>query len=382
MSKRSTARILGVMATVALGLCGGWRANGDELAERIEKLEQKIGELTADGGGAAMKGEVQIHGYGELHYNNLSGQGGAPDLKELDLHRFVLFFGYDFSERIRFQSEVEIEHASVGQGEDKPGYVALEQAFLEFDLNERHAVRAGIFLMPVGLLNPTHEPSRFYGVERNRVENQILPTTWSEGGVGLVGELGGGWRYETYLHSGLNTSTGSLYAVRNGRQRVAHADASDPAATLALNWSVPGVTLGGAVNYQSDVTQGRDPDAGAAWLGEVHADLKRGPLGLRAVYAEWALDGEGPKRMGADRQYGWYVEPFYRVTDAVGVFARYSEWDNQAGSSDTASRKRQWDAGVNWWPHEQVVVKADYQWQDNKSGKDQNGFNLGVGYEF
>lgn len=327
-------------------------------------------------------GEVRLGGYGELHYNNLSGKGGAPDLEEVDFHRFVLFFGYDFSDRIRFQSEVEIEHVIAGNGADKPGYVVLEQAFLEFDLNDSHMVRAGIFLVPVGLLNTTHEPPRFYGVERSPVENQILPTTWFEGGVGLVGALGAGWHYEAYLHAGLNTSTGSTYAVRNGRQRVAHADASDPAATLALNWRAAGLTLGGAVHYQSDITQGRDPDAGEAWLGEVHADLRRGPLGLRALYAEWSLDGDGPKSVDADRQYGWYVEPSLRATDSVGLFARYNEWDNRAGSNATESRKRQWNTGMNWWPHEQVVVKADYQWQDNENGKDQNGFNLGIGYEF
>jgi phosphate-selective porin len=364
--------------SVIVGLGGVVRA--DDVTQRVQKLEQQVAELTGAGGRSIAEGGVQIHGYGELHYNNLSGKGGAADKEEIDFHRFVLFFGYEFTDRIRFNSEFELEHSLAG--ESKPGEVELEQAYLDFDLSDSHTARAGLFLVPVGLLNPTHEPPRFYGVERNPVENNILPTTWWEAGAGMQGDIGAGWRYEAYLHSGLNTSTGSTYAVRAGRQKVAQATASDPAATLALNWSIPGGTLGGAVNYQSDITQGADSNAGEAWLGEVHADLRRGPFGLRALYAEWALAGEGPKRMDADRQLGWYVEPSYRVTDSVGVFARYGEWDNQAGSSDTASLKRQWDAGVNWWPHNQVVVKADYQWQDNTNGKDQNGFNLGVGYEF
>jgi hypothetical protein len=380
MSKRSTVQIGVGVATVAIGLCGVWRANGDEVTERIEKLEQQVSELTAAAPQSAQGEGVLIKGYGELHYNNLQGKGGAADKEEIDLHRFVMFFGYDFSERIRFYSELEVEHAFAGPG--KPGEVEMEQAYLDFDLTDRHSARAGLFIVPVGFLNQTHEPPRFYGVERNPVENRVLPTTWREAGVGMHGELGAGWRYEAYVHSGLNTSTGSTYAVRDGRQSAANAKASDPATTLALNWSIPGVTLGGAVNYQSDVTQGADPDAGEAWLGEVHADLKRGPFGLRALYAEWALDGEGPKSMDADRQCGWYLEPSYRITQSVGVFARYGEWDNQAGSSDTASKKTQIDTGVNWWPHEQVVVKADYQWQDNANGKGQNGVNLGIGYEF
>lgn len=379
MSKRSTLQVGVLVATVAIALNGVCRAD-DDVEQRVQTLERQVSELTAGGDRSAAEGGVQIHGYGELHYNNLSGKGGAADKEEIDFHRFVLFFGCEFTDRIRFNSEFELEHALAG--ESKPGEVELEQAYLDFDLNDRHTVRAGLFLVPVGLLNPTHEPPRFYGVERPAVESAILPTTWWEAGAGMHGELGAGFKYEAYVHSGLGTSTGSLYAVRSGRKKVASAPASDPAGTLALSWSVPGVTLGGAAHYQSDITQGADPDAGSAWMGEVHADLRRGPLGLRALYAEWALDGECPKSMDADRQVGWYVEPSYRITEAVGVFARYNEWDNQAGSSDTASRKRQWDAGVNWWPHEQVVVKADYQWQDNKSGKDQNGFNLGLGYEF
>lgn len=375
-----TVQIGVAAASVVIGLSGVDRANADDVVERVVKLEQQVAGLRAGGAGPGLADGILIHGYGELHYNNLQGKGGAADKEEIDLHRFVLFFGYDFNERIRFYSELEVEHAFAGPG--KPGEVEMEQAYLDFDLTDRHSARAGLFIVPVGLLNQTHEPPRFYGVERNPVENRVLPTTWREAGVGMHGELGAGWRYEAYVHSGLNTSTGSTYAVRSGRQSAANANASDPAATLALNWSIPGVTLGGAVNYQSDITQGRDPDAGSAWLGEVHADLRRGPFGLRALYAGWALDGEGPKRMGADRQVGWYVEPSYRVNESVGVFARYNEWDNQAGTGTTASRKRQWDAGVNWWPHEQVVVKADYQWQDNANGKDQNGFNLGVGYEF
>jgi hypothetical protein len=350
--------------------------------ERLEILERRLDALTQSRPATDLQERLQLHGYGELHYNDLSGRGGASDEGELDFHRFVLFLGYDFNDRIRFHSELELEHALAGDG--KPGEVELEQAYVDIDLTEdhNHTARAGLFLVPVGLLNPTHEPPRFYGVERNSVEKNIIPTTWWEGGLGLHGELGAGWQYETAVHSGLNTSTGSTYAVRSGRQKVAKATASDPAATLALSWNAPGVTLGGAVQYQSDMTQGSDASAGSAWLGELHASVQRGPLGLRALYAEWALNGNGPESMGADRQYGWYVEPSYRITDRVGVFARYSEWDNQAGSGASDSGKAQIDTGVNWWPHEQVVFKADYQWQDNDNGKEQNGVNLGVGYEF
>jgi len=70
-----------------------------------------------------------IGGYGELHYNNLDGSGGKSDKKEIDLHRFVLYFGHEFTDDIRFFSEVEYEHGVAG--DDQVGEVEIEQAFVE-----------------------------------------------------------------------------------------------------------------------------------------------------------------------------------------------------------------------------------------------------------
>ena len=118
-----------------------------------------------------------IGGYGELHYNNIE------DTESIDFHRFVLFFGHEFTESIRFFSEFELEHALSGDG--KPGEVELEQAYIEMDLTESTTLKTGLFLVPVGIINETHEPPTFYGVERNPVEKNIIPATWWEAGAGF-----------------------------------------------------------------------------------------------------------------------------------------------------------------------------------------------------
>ena len=85
---------------------------------------------------------------------------------------------------MRFFSEFELEHSLVKdtqEGEEAPGEVELEQAFIEYDFDQRNTARAGVFLLPIGILNETHEPPTFYGVERNTVENVIIPTTWWAG---------------------------------------------------------------------------------------------------------------------------------------------------------------------------------------------------------
>ena len=55
-------------------------------------------------------------------------------------------------------------------GDGTSGYVELEQAYVEYDLTGSTSISAGLFLIPIGLLNQTHEPDTFYGVERNDVE--------------------------------------------------------------------------------------------------------------------------------------------------------------------------------------------------------------------
>ena len=368
-----------MMVLLVLGVVSG-NVCAETTEERLAYLEKEVLDLKRQRSSTGPLSEVDLGGYGELHYNNLSGSGGASDSETVDFHRFVIYMGYEFSDRIRFSSELELEHSL--SGDEEPGEVELEQAYIDFDLNANHTFRGGLFLLPVGIINETHEPTTFYGVERNSVEKNILPTTWWEAGAGMHGGITEDLLYSVYIHSGLMTSTNSSYAVRSGRQKVAKANASDLAATIALKWSIPGVTVGGSAQYQSDITQGSDPDAGDALLGELHADLHKGPLGLRTLYSEWALDGEGPDSLGSDKQYGWYVEPSFRPIDSFGVFARYSEWNSKAGSEGIDGEKAQYDVGVNWWPHEQVVVKADYQWQDNENGREQNGFNLGLGYDF
>ncbi|HEV8646594.1 MAG TPA: porin, partial [Burkholderiales bacterium] len=310
---------------------------------------------------------------------------------QIDFHRFVLFVGHQFTDRIRFFSELEVEHSLVGDtwpadGSKKPGEVELEQAYLEFSLTDRIQSKVGLFLLPIGILNETHEPPTFFGVERNIVETNVIPTTWWEGGAGVRADFGAGFSTDVAVHSGLKvaTSGSGAFLTRGGRQKVANAVAEDPAVTGRIKWTgMPGVELALSAQYQDDLTQGAQPTE--AVLIETHASIRRGPWWLRALYARWDLNSDQAQAIGRDEQYGWYVEPAYIFTTGkgdVGVFARYSETDNTAGDS-TDSKLRQTDVGVNYWPHPQVVLKADYQIQDAPPGQvDDDRVNLGVGFMF
>ncbi len=324
-------------------------------------------------------GRTNIGGYGELHYNF-----GKAD--KADFHRWVMFLDHAFNENVRFVSEIELEHSIAGEG--KAGEIELEQAYIEFDINDTDTAKAGLFLMPVGILNETHEPATFYGVERNLVEKNIIPTTWWEGGVAYRHTNDSGWAFDAAAHTGLfsPTSGSKAFNIRSGRQKVGNAEASDGAVTTRVTYSgTPGLQLGFSAQYQADIAQSTFSETIDATLVSAHADYKRGGFGLRALYARWDLGGAAPGAIGADEQFGYYIEPSYRFeTEAgdIGFFARYSVYDNYAGNT-TNTDNAFFDIGMNYWPIENVVFKWDVQFTEfSDSSKDEEIINVGVGYHF
>ena len=358
-----------------------------EVQKSVESVADAIesGSVGGSNGNSALAG-LSVGGYGELHY-----EGGAKD--EIDFHRFVLFLGHEFTDNIRFFSEIEVEHVIAGEG--KNGEVELEQAFVEFDLGENAQVWGGLHLVPVGLINETHEPPTFYGVERNVVERNIIPTTWWEAGIGARGNIGStGFSYDASLTSGLELNTSNDFNIRSGRRRASEAPFVSQAYTGRLQYSgIPGVRVASSLYYQGDVTQGAGDaisgDSVSAVLWSSTLDAKYKGFGLRALHANWTLDGAEVDASGRDKQNGFYIEPSYSIDTPfayleaarLGVFYRYSEWDNRAGlDNDTGFSRNVF--GVNFWPVPDVVLKMDYINQKSDAGVDSNSLNLGIGYQF
>jgi hypothetical protein len=381
-----------LVSAIAFGIAQPAFAVSDEefnaLQEQLNMLADQVEENSRG------TSSTSIGGYGELHYNNLS-DGNGNTKKEVDFHRFVLFVNHEFNDRIRFFSELEIEHSLVGGGKaskfdgtdfiegknSAPGFVELEQAYIQFDLNENTKANAGLFLMPVGILNETHEPDTFYGVERNPVEKNIIPTTWWEAGAMLSGHYGSGFSYDVAITSGLDGGTN----VRGGRQKVAKATANNLAATGRVKYTgVAGLELAATLQYQDDMTQDSSDTVGSATLITTHARWNVGDVTLTGLYGRWDIDVDATASAddkAKDSQDGGYLEASYKVSPKFGVFVRQNEWDN-GGTNVAGTSKSQTDIGFNYWPHENVVVKADYQLQSNDSSAEFDGFNLGIGYQF
>lgn len=384
----------------------------EELAAQVRAQQAQIEALTAaaekapaTSAGGAWYGKTSVGGYGEAYFKRIDG------LKdEFDAYRFVLFVGHQFSDKVRFHSELEVEHAYVkdsdttckvtddgdgvvqvgelncGSASTTSGYVAVEQLYLEYDYFGAQRAAAGQLLVPVGILNETHEPDTYNGVFRPAVEREIIPTTWFETGLKFSGDVVAGLSYDAMYSSGLKSATGS---VKDGRQRGSKADGSDPSTTLRVKYTgVPGLEVAASWNHQADMSQGAPSVANEnleADLLTAHVAFERGILGLRTLVAQWDLDkaalAAGDRKRA--EQEGWYVEPYVKVLPKLTVFARYSEWDAEA-ADNTSSQYQETVAGVNWYLHERAVVKADIQHRDHpdRSKTDEDGFNLGVGFSF
>lgn len=347
--------------------------------EEFKTLQEQFNQLAdqVEDNSKNSTSDTSVGGYGELHYNNISNSDNSKETKRLDLHRFVIFINHEFNDDIRLFTEFEIEHALVKDTEDgsNSGEVEVEQAYVQFDLGEHTKANAGVFLIPVGIMNETHEPPTFYGVERNPVEKNIIPATWWEGGAMLSGHYDSGFSYDLALTSGLDGGTD----IRGGRQKVSNANASNLAVTGRIKYTgISGLELAGTVQLQDDMTQDTSDEIDGATMIEAHARWNIADFTLTGLYATWDIDGEEATAEEKDTQDGGYVEASYKVHPKFGIFVRQNEWDN-GGTGDTA--KSQTDLGFNYWPHEDVVLKADVQTQNTAAG-DLDGFNLGIGYQF
>lgn len=97
---------------------------------------------------------VTIGAYGQIDYNQPFNDTTRSN-GNLDVHRMVLFMGYQFNDKVQFATEIEFEHVSE---------VFVEQAFLNYKINDKINFRGGLMLIPMGIINEYHEPTTYNGV--------------------------------------------------------------------------------------------------------------------------------------------------------------------------------------------------------------------------
>ena len=377
---------------------------------------------------------LSLWGYGEAyltHPTHVSGEAQA------DLARAVFGIGYQFDERTSFNSEFEVEHA-VASASD-PGEFEVEQFFVEHQVAPWGNVRVGLFLMPFGLLNEHHEPTNFYGMQRNFVETLIIPSTWREGGFemnahgesGLALSLGvttgfdlSKWDFAPEFppyRNALTLEDNDVAPLQATHQELALANAAHPAWHVALNYTgLPGLRLGGALFSGEAVGVPSPPNAPPTGtprvtLWEGHARWTPAGFDLSAVYARGSLSNTAAANLANPGSptplpaafYGYFVQAAYADGLALGgyrlaPFARY-EYYTLGSSYEGAAPvvpaglvplssspgdygtwpigyDRVFTVGANFYVTPNVVLKLDYQSFD--VNKDFTRIDLGLGLAF
>ncbi len=388
----------------------------------------------ADAAGAGAFSNVRLWGYGEVYYTRPTHDTAKA---QADLARAVFGIGYAFDAKTEFNSEYEVEHA-VSSSSDV-GEFEVEQFYVDRQVNEALTVRAGLFLMPFGFLNEHHEPTNFYGVQRNFVETLVIPSTWREGGFNLHGETPVGLSWNAGLTTGFDLSKWNFapeypqYTTALGledsasaplqstHQELALANAQHLSEYVALGYyGVPGLSLGAAISTGDAVKVAAPPNATIpgeqrVTLWEAHARWTPGRADLSALYAHGAIGNLGlanaanpgsPNPIPSDF-YGYFVQAAYEAWDhgdyRLAPFVRWERYDMGARYAGTTGpslptglvplssaagdygywpqvRDRVWTVGANFYVTSHVVLKADYQWFHENA--DFTRFDLGLGVAF
>jgi len=359
-------------------------------------------------------GNLKIGGYGEVHYN----QPVSLDARKngtLDVQRIVMMLGYQFNENVQFVSELEFEHVSE---------VYVEQAFLQYRLNNSVNFRGGLILTPMGIVNEYHEPTTFNGVERPQIDNAISPTTWREIGFGITGVLlPVSLKYQAYIMNGFNgfdgqARIGGANGFRGGRQKGAESYISSPNFSTKVEYfGFRGINIGLSGYFgdtQSTLYNNLDKNDEVALAQADSSVVGISMFGVDARYTYKGLKitgqlyytlvsnteaynkfttGKGGGNLGSS-MYGYYIDLGYNVLRTVKTekqlipFVRYSNYDTQYTVSENitdnpAYQKNMVTTGLSFFLTSGAVVKADMQFvKTGASDKYAKTFNAGFGIMF
>lgn len=394
---------------------------------------QKLVMTSEDSLNAGTAKKTVISGYGDAIYQ----RNFHLQQSQVTLDRLVLFVGHNFNDKISLFTELEVENAIVaGSSSDEPtsgqGSVAMEQAFLKFNLNNHQYLVAGLFTPRIGITNENHLPVNFNGVERPIVEQLIIPTTWREIGVGFYGNSNRlPLTYSVALMNGLNSAkfqhdTG----LGEGEGLGSNASANNLAITASLQYRVSDF------KFQLSGYVGGTVGLNKRAADSLNVGLQSGPFGtplyLGAFDVQYAKGGFSAKALGtyiaypdADKiyrayaqsigsgMYGTYLEVAYdwlhsmHKTAQFITFVRGDALDMNASVTALQKADNQVDptlkqthiiAGISYFPIPNVVVKADVRLEHtgaqnpnlvinpppNALPYSQNiqFLNIGVGYSF
>ena len=369
------------------------------------------------------KSKTVISGYGSAFYQHDFNEGNS----NITLERAVLFVGHQFNSKISFFSELEIENAKVDGGENG-AEIAMEQAYLKFNLNSRQYITAGLFVPRIGILNENHLPVNFNGVERPIVEQLIIPATWRELGIGFYGHLKKfQLNYSIAVMNGLNAEGfehGS--GLREGRFEGSNATGNNLAVTASLQYYLKDFTFqvsgyaGGSNRLNKRRSDSLNIESGIfgipVYLGEVDIQWSKNGISAKALGTYVSLPAASDINKSyanntSSSMYGFYAEIAYNLFEKskklsgqqLNIFGRYEMLDMNASIPSDAiydgiEKQQHIILGLSYLPIRNVAIKADvillHTGEENPAlvinpspvripyNQNNQFLNIGIGYSF
>ena len=334
------------------------------------------------------KSPLSIGGYGEMYYSNTKEAVGTKR-SVVDVYRFVPYIGYKFTENIILNTELEFEHGGSDDGdgldERTGGYAKVEFMYLDFLMHKNINLRVGNMLVPMDLVNERHEPTLFTTVQRPTTENLLIPSTWHESGVMAYGKITDGLDYKVMGLTALRAQADGEKWLRNGRGGSFKNKNPEGAIVGRVDYSGLNGLLVGASAYGDN----------ALTMWDVHADYKVGAARVYGVYTQTNRTDTNTSTDVTDAR-GGYINASYDVfslikTDTkLPVFVQYENINPQAKFEDGSTKDitgtsqhatQNISMGINYFPHSQVVLKADYV-LSAQNGKTDKTASLSMGFIF
>ena len=325
-----------------------------------------------------------LGGYGSFfyHYDN------NEQKSHINVERVVLFLGHRFNEKFSFFSEIEFEDAKIEGGEEG-GEIAMEQAFIKYNLSRNSYITAGLFLPRLGILNENHLPNTFNGNERTQIERFVIPSTWRELGIGFYTSLEAlPIDLSFAVMNGLNSSGfehGTL--IRGGRYSGREATANNIAFTGAVQYNMNDFSfqlsgyMGGSVGLSNREADSLKLDSGPLGtpviLGEANVQYNKNALSIKVLATTVSIpDADRINSAFANNTpesaFGYYAEAAYDfLHDKTGeknnsliCFVRYESFDLNSkiptnGIDDPLLVQNHIIAGITYLPIPNIAIKGD-----------------------
>ncbi|MCB9772230.1 MAG: hypothetical protein H6754_06730 [Candidatus Omnitrophica bacterium] len=334
-------------------------------------------------------GNVSVGGYVDVEYSDFENTTSS-----VLQHRWIINIGAFPHERLRFNSELEIEYGGPDAGNDD-GELKVEQAYMDYLINDAINIRAGALLVPFGRYNLYHDSDLQTLTDRPIMAKDIVPTTWTEAGAGIFGKfnpsLGNyedlNWDYELYVVNGLDSGFSDT-GLGGGRSSL-KVDNNDNKAIVGRLAASPWLNQEiGVSGYTGRYDGMRNRISGVG----VDIFMTLGPVEWINEYAYFDVNQKNVDVanffQGAYTQLVYKFWPKFLDYSFLGrgfkdpklaLVGRY-DWalisdDSDAGTGN--NKEKRYTLGFNYRPIDNFVFKLEYQWNQTDNEALERGNNNG-----